>query len=257
MLDLYCGAGGATRGFMDAGFHVVGVDLYPQPRYSGNIFIQADALEYLAHVDLSPFDFIHASPPCPRFTALKTAPNTKGDAHPDLITPIRPLLIRSGKPWVIENVEGARKYLIDPVMLCGTSFGLETPPYYTAPDGFELQRHRLFKVSGFPVSAPPCRHSGRPVIGIYGGHVRDRRRELGKNHRSGSNLPVEFAFTAMGVPLGSMTLTSLCDGTLRRGRPRRSGPGGTCDHVLLVGYDRRSRSRHGRHWAAGSRRARY
>jgi hypothetical protein len=78
---------------------------------------------------------------------------------------------------VIENVEGAKKYLIDPVMLCGTSFGLETPPYYTAPEGFELQRHRLFEVFGFPVSAPPCRHSGRPVISLFGGHCRDRRRD--------------------------------------------------------------------------------
>lgn len=143
---------------------------------------------------------------------MKTAPNAKGDAHPDLITPTRPLLQRSGKPWVIENVEGAKKYLIDPVMLCGTSFGLETPPYRTAPNGFELQRHRLFEVSGFKVSAPPCRHSGRPTIGVYGGHCRNRQRDAGENHRSGSNLPLEFGFAAMGVPLGSMTLTSLCDG---------------------------------------------
>ena len=211
-LDLYCGAGGATRGLQQAGFHVVGVDLHRQPNYCGDAFVRADALEYLKTADLDRFDFIWASPPCPRFTALKTAPNAKGDAHPDLITPTRELLRVTGLPYVIENVEGAKKYLIDPVMLCGTSFGLETPPYTTAPDGFELQRHRLFEVFGFPVFAPPCRHSGRPVIGIYGGHVRDRRRELGKNHRSGSNLPLEFAFTAMGVPLGSMTLTSLCDG---------------------------------------------
>ena len=33
-----------------------------------------------------------------------------------------------------------------------------------------------------------------------------------ENHRSGSNLPPAFAFQAMGVPPGSMTLTSLCDG---------------------------------------------
>jgi DNA (cytosine-5)-methyltransferase 1 len=211
-IDLYCGAGGATRGLQDAGFHVVGVDLYPQPNYCGDAFIQADAIEFLATTDLNRFDFIWASPPCPRFTALKTAPNAKGDAHPDLITPTRELLERSGKPYCIENVEGAKKYLISPFQLCGTSFGLETPPYNTAPHGFELQRHRLFEISGFPVSPPPCRHNGRPVIGVYGGHNRDRRRELGKNHRSGSNLPLEFGFIAMGVPLGSMTLTSLCDG---------------------------------------------
>jgi DNA (cytosine-5)-methyltransferase 1 len=211
-LDLYCGAGGATRGLMQTGFHVTGVDIEPQPRYCGDAFVRADALRYLATTDLSPFDLIWASPPCPRFTALRTAPGAKGDAHPDLITPTRALLQRSGKPWVIENVAGARKYLIDPIVLCGTAFGLETPPYKTAPGGFELRRHRLFEVAGFTVSAPPCLHSGRPVIGVYGGHCRDRRRKPGTNHRSGSNLPWPFAFAAMGVPPWSMTLTSLCDG---------------------------------------------
>jgi DNA (cytosine-5)-methyltransferase 1 len=210
-LDIFCGAGAATRGLQQTGFRVVGVDIEAQPNYCGDAFIQADALEYLKTADLSQFDFIWASPPCPRFTELRT-PNAKRDAHPDLITPTRPLLIRSGLPFCIENVTGAKKYLINPVRLCGTSFGLETPPYRTAASGFELRRHRLFEVSGFSVSAPPCRHSGRPVIGVYGGHNRDRRRKRGKNHSSGSNLPLEFAFIAMGVPLGSMTLTSLCDG---------------------------------------------
>ena len=145
VLDLFSGAGGAALGYSQAGFEVVGIDINPQPHYPFE-FIQADALS-LSLDFIRAFDFIHASPPCPRYTALKTAPNAKGDAHPDLITPTRPLLQRSGKPWVIENVEGAKKYLIDPVMLCGTSFGLETPPYRTAPNGFELQRHRLFEVS--------------------------------------------------------------------------------------------------------------
>ena len=212
-LDLYCGAGGVARGLQQAGFlHVTGVDLAPQPNYCGDAFIRADALAFLERADLSEFDFIWASPPCPRFTEMRHAPGAKGDAHPDLITPTRALLKRSGKPWVIENVKGAKKYLIDPIMLCGTSFGLETPPYRTAPNGFKLQRHRLFEISGFPVAAPPCRHDGGPTISIFGGHVRDRCRERGKNHRSGSKLPLEFAFAAMGVPLGSMTLTSLCDG---------------------------------------------
>ena len=61
-LDLYCGAGGATRGLQQASFHVVGIDLYPQPNYIGDRFIQADVLS------LSPdfrrtFDFIWSSPP--------------------------------------------------------------------------------------------------------------------------------------------------------------------------------------------------
>jgi site-specific DNA-cytosine methylase len=80
-LDLFCGAGGATLGLMQTRFAVTGVDSRPQPRYCGDAFVQADALEYLASEVLSRFDFVWASPPCQRFTALKTAPGAKGDAR--------------------------------------------------------------------------------------------------------------------------------------------------------------------------------
>lgn len=65
VLDLYCGAGGATKGMMDAGCYVVGVDIKPQPRYVGHEFYQADALTY----PLGGFDFYWASPPCQGFTS--------------------------------------------------------------------------------------------------------------------------------------------------------------------------------------------
>jgi DNA (cytosine-5)-methyltransferase 1 len=47
LLDLFCGAGGAARGYMDAGFYVVGVDINAQPNYCGDEFVQADALDLL------------------------------------------------------------------------------------------------------------------------------------------------------------------------------------------------------------------
>ena len=56
-LDLYCGAGGATRGYQSAGFYVVGVDIAPQKHYIGDAFIQADAFDVLyalAHGDCWP-----------------------------------------------------------------------------------------------------------------------------------------------------------------------------------------------------------
>jgi DNA (cytosine-5)-methyltransferase 1 len=201
-LDLYCGAGGVARGLMQAGFHVTGVDIVSQPRYVGDVFIQTDALTFLERADLSEFDFVWASPPCKPFTAMRHAPGTK--KHPDLITPTRPLLERSGRPYCIENVVGARSYLKNPTMLCGSMFGLR------APDGAHMRRHRLFETS-FPLAAPSrCRH-GRPTIGVYGGHNRNRSRPAGTNHKSGSNRPREHGFIAMGVPVGSMTLAELSE----------------------------------------------
>ena len=187
-LDLYCGAGGATRGLQDAGFHVTGVDVRAQPRYIGDHFIQADVLS-LDLAFLQTFDLIHSSPPCQALSSMRHVHNAL--PHLNLIPATRALLKASGRPYVIENVEGARVHLIDPFMLCGTAFRL-------GAEGRELQRHRLFETS-FPVTAPPCRHSGRPVLGIYGAHVRDRRRRIGKNHVSGSNLPITVGREAMGI----------------------------------------------------------
>ena len=86
-------------------------------------------------------------------------------------------------------------------------FGLETRPY---PEGWRLERHRLFETS-FPVTAPACQHDDRPVCGVYGGHFRDRRRDQGANHRSGSNIPRELGFRAMGIPFGAMTTAEISD----------------------------------------------
>ena len=140
LLDLFCCAGGATRGYQLAGFHVVGVDIEPQPDYCGDEFIQDDALEF----PLDGFDAIHASPPCQSFTAYRRKGHGVGDGYPDLIKPVRARLEQSGLPWVIENVAGAP--LRNAVMLCGSSFGLD------------VRRHRYFE-SNVPLTAPPCDHS--------------------------------------------------------------------------------------------------
>lgn len=157
-------------GLHRAGFDVTGVDIKPQKRYPFK-FIQADAMTF----PLDGYDFIWASPPCQKFTALKTVWNYRG-THPDLLTPIRERLIESGISFVIENVVGAP--LRNPARLCGTSFGLGVQ---VGDEWRELRRHRLFEAS-FPLESTVCKHNGA-TIGIYGDHARDRRRKPGVRDR--------------------------------------------------------------------------
>jgi DNA (cytosine-5)-methyltransferase 1 len=153
-LDLFCGAGGASMGYHRAGFEIVGVDIKPQPHYPFE-FHQADALEYLAEHG-SEFDFIHASPPCQLFTIAGNLRNAQGKKTLaiNLIPQTRELLIKSGRPYAIENVPGSP--LKTPIILCGSSFGLK------------VRRHRLFEIYGFDIAVLDCQHKkqGRP-IGIY------------------------------------------------------------------------------------------
>lgn len=146
-------------GIHRAGLEVTGIDLNPQPRYPFT-FLQGDALE----ADLSGYDFVWASPPCQAHTSLKSMYNAK--QHADLIPATRAKLEAWGGPWVMENVMGAP--LDNPVLLCGSMFGLGV-------EDAELRRHRLFE-SNRMFFSPPCQHGSRDVLGVYGGHVRNRRR---------------------------------------------------------------------------------
>lgn len=178
LLDLFCGAGGATKGYQRAGFYVVGVDIKPQPRYCGDEFHRADAMTY----PLDGFDAIHASPPCQGFCDLKGMYNAL--SHDDLLTPTRERLVATGIPYVIENVEGAP--MQNYITLCGSHFGLGCAIA-------ELRRHRRFEINPMPLLVPQCAH-GQRVIGVYGGHGRDRRRKVNTQ-----DFPTEARREAMGV----------------------------------------------------------
>ncbi|MDJ0010122.1 DNA methylase [Gordonia alkanivorans] len=165
LLDLFCCSGGATRGYQNAGFHVTGVDIEPQPNYCGDDFIQADALDYLVGHGMN-FDAIHASPPCQASTALTKGTN-KGREYPQLIPATRALLAYYRVPTVIENVQGAD--IRKDVVLCGEMFGLS------------VIRHRLFEINNAVVPQPAHKpHRGRvagyrhgtwydgPYFAVYG-----------------------------------------------------------------------------------------
>ena len=142
LLDLFCGAGGAAMGYHRAGFEVVGVDIKPQPRYPFE-FYQADALTY----PLDGFDVIHASPPCQAYSRTNAAYRYK---HLDLISTVRERINKY--PYIIENVQEARRILKNPLMLCGGMFGLP------------IHRHRYFEiVPAIFTLLPSCNVDGKTV----------------------------------------------------------------------------------------------
>jgi DNA (cytosine-5)-methyltransferase 1 len=156
LLDLFCGVGGASVGYHQAGFEVYGVDLKHGKRYPFT-YIRADVLDVLRDEEyINQFDVIHASPPCQTHSITKHLRNAQGKSTSkiDLIPETREALIASGKPYIIENVPGSP--LINPIQLCGSSFSLK------------VRRHRLFE-SNMPLIGSICDHKaqGRP-IGVYG-----------------------------------------------------------------------------------------
>jgi DNA (cytosine-5)-methyltransferase 1 len=180
-LDLFCSAGGAAMGLHRAGFEVVGVDICPQPHYPF-AFRPGDAFE----ADLAGYDLIWASPPCQGETAYKrrgghVAPvDTVGG-----IERIRARLEASGIPYIIENVEGARRALRNPITLCGSMF----------PETLDVRRHRLFECS-FPVAQPKCRHELQRGDFAQATNRTNRRRtcEVGV-----WRIPLEVQQRAMGI----------------------------------------------------------
>lgn len=202
LVDLYCGEGGSAEGYAQAGWDVIGVDINPQPRFPYT-FIKANCLDP-DHRLFRLADAISASPPCQGMTEM----NNDKSRHLNLIPATRALLQASGKPYVIENVRGARPHLINPVSLFGTMFD----NHCIASDGtrFVLSRERLFETNwGLP---RPIDYgtSGAPIANIIGGHfrVRSGKYRTGKGTGRTVDLPGEdrpaLARQLMGMPAGSM-----------------------------------------------------
>jgi DNA (cytosine-5)-methyltransferase 1 len=203
ILDLFSGAGGCAKGYQLAGFYVVGVDLNPQPHYCGDEFYQDDALMVLDLLlaggiwhgyRLQDVAALHASPPCQGYSRSLGIARIHGvKEHPLLIGAVRWRLEASGKPWVIENVEGSD--LPDALELCGSMFGLP------------IRRHRWFSSSLMLFGPGPCRHSP----GFYnaiGGKIRGYGQfASGKTYLDGRGVTrkregyykLSVGYTAMGI----------------------------------------------------------
>lgn len=237
LLDLFCGAGGAAKGYHDAGFDVIGVDIEPQPHYPYE-FHQADALSILrTMVDYPNFSgelwrpttyaAVHASPPCHDHSTVtgrnRKANGIKGTGW--MLDATIDTLRATGLPWVVENV-GTAKFPADVhrVQLCGSSFGLD------------VRRHRWF-ATNIPILEPPCAHhlqtprfrsldsrqkSLATVIGVHGhlnypGDSELRKRAMGIDWMTNAELSqaIPPAYTRH---IGSMLMEYLAHENVRGAR---------------------------------------
>lgn len=132
MLDLFCCQGVGAWGYWLSGrfSEIVGVDIYDRRSHYSFDFVQADALT-LTYDFLMDFDFIHASPPCQGYSSA-TPDQSK---HMRLVAATHLMLYATGKPYVIENVEGSSKELRPNLVMDGHSVGLPS------------ERRRYFHVS--------------------------------------------------------------------------------------------------------------
>lgn len=154
ILDLYCGAGGAARGYFDTwGCEIVGIDNRPQPNYPYR-FIRADAASY----PLDGFDFVHASPPCQMHSRGGYLWD-KDHGNADHLWMTIKRLREWGGPYVVENVEAVGYPLAD-FRICGSYLDCITR------DGSRLfmVRHRKFW-SSHSIPATPCTCKWRKTHG--------------------------------------------------------------------------------------------
>lgn len=201
--DLFCCAGGATRGYQMAGAHVTGFDIKRHGRYVGDAFEDRDVLALTPEELRDRFDFIAASPKCQGLTEM----NNDKSRHENQIPATRALLIATGLPYALENVRAARPHLIEPVALTGTMFDLHMVT--SAGVRFDLERTRLFETN-WPLATPADPGAGHPIANVIGGHVRCRSGEYrtGKGTGKTVDFPGEdrpaLAKQLMGMPWASM-----------------------------------------------------
>jgi DNA (cytosine-5)-methyltransferase 1 len=137
-------------------------------------------------------------PPCTGYTRGTVAIKGRAQKYDRLIAVVRDLADQIGVPYVIENVEGAKRELRTPALLCGRMFGLTA----TDTDGTPLvmDRHRLFETN-WPLLPPEHLTHDRTlqVAGSYGGARRDKR-EAREVRRGGYVPTVEVQRELLGTP---------------------------------------------------------
>lgn len=118
-LDVCCGCGGMSTGLARVGFEVFGVDIKRQPNYPFKM--REIDFARLTYEDFEPYDYIHFSPPCQKYSRGSALWRKRGYVYPDLFPLAKLYAVASGKPYTIENVPGSPA---KGIRLYGDMFGL-------------------------------------------------------------------------------------------------------------------------------------
>lgn len=184
MVDLYCGRGGWTKGFMAHGWTCYGIDLYPQPMYPGT-FIQADITQL---VELPEADFYCCSSPCEQFSVHGMKMFHKNPKWPwfglALFESTRHLLEATGKPYIMENVRAAQKFLGYAVNHCGPFYlwGTGVPPIWPA-EAYRVIKGMTKEALGFREfkGSPGWNRRHADSIIAFGSKSKERKEAVAKN----------------------------------------------------------------------------
>lgn len=176
LLETHACQGGATAGYMRAGWDVTVVDINRNhAKYNPGRLVIADAATFIREHGHE-YDAGHSSPPC-QWYCRGNAAHRGTESHESkwhrTIPEIREAWESVGVPYVIENVKDAAWDMTKPVTLCGCMFDLST----IDTDGIRihLQRQRLFETNWGMTAPRECDHSAHEwVAGAYGGARRDK-----------------------------------------------------------------------------------
>jgi site-specific DNA-cytosine methylase len=139
-IDLCCGLGGWARGFLDAGYDVIGFDVEPLP-YPGQLVLQD--VRTLDGWRFREARVIVASPPCQEFSRLDI-PQTRRTANPNpdmsIVEACHRIAREAGVPLVLENVRGAKRFIRGECWRWGSQ--------YLWGDGVPLLRPSLVPLRG-------------------------------------------------------------------------------------------------------------
>lgn len=189
MVDLFCGRGGWSKGFMAHGWNCIGIDLYPQPLYPGT-FIQADIAQL---VELPPADFYCCSSPCEQFSVHGMKVFHKNPKWPwigmSLFDYARYLLESSGKPFIMENVRCAEGFVGKSVTHCG--------PFYLWGSGVPaIMPKHLYKVNkGMALGIPKNWKTATPKEMRDARRVADEWYIKSKRQRASTTAEIPFSIS--------------------------------------------------------------